>query len=429
MSKKYIHNNEANSYGGGDIIIDVLRKRGIPEFINSYLGERHPRAEYSYSEGIFHYFIAQCRGAKRIENMYDCRDDLKNHPNFGKGMSPDTYLYMCKELARPNKYYKKENISEKLAKKIEKGKAFDSHEVNTIEKYNEWLVDTLILLGFLKVGGRYILDYDTTDIETKHKHSRRYYKGNGKKAYCPAVAMINKMPVYIENRNGDSNASFKLTQTIDSILNLLSKKGIIVDVIRIDAAGFSKEFTEFVNAKGLKYVTRAKYTTVKNEKEFIRNWTETTIKKCTNEIGDNVFHFGKDETRMIVKKVIEKDGAVRYWGLITNEFDKSNAEIINLYAQRGDCENLFSALNEFSWDVLPMRKFEHNTVYLYLTAFNYILYKFITNLFESKTPRVWQNMELKTFIDKFMAVPTMWIKNKLRFLKRAREYMILLEFT
>jgi len=126
---------------------------------------------------------------------------------------------------------------------------------------------------------------------------------------------------------------------------------------------------------------------------------------------------------MIVKKVNEENGKIKYWGLATNDFEKSNEEIIKLYAQRGDSENLFSALNEFSWDILPMRKFEQNTVYLYLTAFNYILFKFITKLFDSKTPRIWQNMKFQTFKKKFISVSTKWIRGKLKFLAREKEYI------
>lgn len=78
------------------------------------------------------------------------------------------------------------------------------------------LIDAALKLGRLEKGVPYILDYDTTDIQNKIKGSRKWYGGRGKRAYCLAVGMINKIPVFIENRNGDSNSSFNLTITLTS---------------------------------------------------------------------------------------------------------------------------------------------------------------------------------------------------------------------
>ncbi len=430
MPQKYIPTNDkANSFGAGDIIVDVFQKRDILNYIDSYLGKRSPRAEYSYAEGILTWFIAQCRKGTRFENIYDLQEYLKRHPRFGKGMSPDTLLYMCKELAIPNQYYEKEK-SEELAKKIKAGKAFDSHEVNAIGWFNDFLIDIALKLGRLTKGEKYILDYDTTHIQTKIAGARKWYDGKGTKAYCPAVAMINKIPVYIENRNGDSNASFNLIANVEKVLDLLRSKGIVVELIRIDAAGFTKEFTEFANIKGLKYIIRAASPRVSKEKKFIKNWVEAKIKKSRPLVGDTVFHFGKDETRLVVKKVINEkaleDEKITYWGLITNDFDRPSEEIIKLYEQRGDSENLFRDLKGFGWKKLPMRNISHNTVYLYITALNYILYRFITKLFSSKMSNVWETMRLETFIAKFMGAVTKWEGDILLMPPR---YMILSGFT
>ncbi|MDQ3192715.1 MAG: transposase [Bacteroidota bacterium] len=431
MSQKYISSdkNKGNSFGGGDIIIDVLKKYGLIEFINSKLGKRSPRAEYDYSEVLITLFISQCRGAKRIENIYDSLDALLCHPRFQKGMSPDTFLYACKELSEPNQYYKKKTISDKLAKKAETQKCYKSHEVNSSEKFNEMLIDGALLVGVLNKEQKYTLDYDTTEIINKIKHSRRFYKGNGKKAYSPAVAMINNIPIYIENRNGDSNAAFNLSETIEKALNLLEKKGIQIETIRVDAAGFSMGFVQMAENRGLKYVTRAKSPKVRNEKKFIRNWTKVNNSKISTEFGDTTIYFGDNETRLIVRKTKEPTKEPEFWGLISNDFEKTNEEIVDYYAKRGDSENLFSSLNEFGWKLLPMRKFEHNTVYLYITAFNYILFRFITELFESHSPYVTKKMELKTFTDKFMAVSSIWEGDSLNFLSRGKDYLRLSAFT
>ncbi len=431
MPQKYTSSKiDSNSLGGGDAIIDVLKKRDIANYINSYTGERSARAEYSYGEGIITWLIAQCSAAKRFENVYDSREYLGRHPRFNKGMSPDTLLYMFKELAVPNQYYPKETISEELQLKIAAGKAFDSHEVNSIGWFNELLIDMALKLGRLRKNELYILDYDVTEIQHKIAGGRKWYKGNGKKAYCPAFATINKIPVYIENRNGDSNPAFNLTITIDKVLDLLESKGIVVKLVRLDAAGFNKEFTEYANRRGIKYITRASSPSVKKERKYIRNWEETKIKRSSPHVGDTVYHFGTDEARMVVKKVTNnRDEDEKYWGLITNDFDSSSADIIRLYDQRGDSENLFRDLKGFGLKIMPMRNFSHNTVYLYIVALNYIIYRLITKLFSSKMKMVQDNMLLKTFTDKFMTVPTIWKGDTLVFLKRASAYVALAGFT
>ena len=438
MPQKFVHTSiDINSLGGSDILIDVLNKRGIINYINSKLGKRSPRAEYSYGDAILTWFIAQCRGARRCEEVYNAQIDLKQHPRFKKGMSPDALLYIFKQLAVSNVYYPKTNISEKLKHQIELGKGFDTHETNTNPLFNELLIDVAIKLGRLEKGIEYILDFDTTDIENKISHSRKWYKGMGRRAYSPALAMINKIPVYLQNRNGDSNADFNLTQTINDALILLRKKGIIIKTVRVDAAGYNKDFTDHMDFIGLKYVTRAESKAVNKEKNFIKNWSPIRIKNTNCEIGDTIYHFGGIETRIIVKKVFKpktqkREEEIEYWGVITNDFNSSNEEIIKSYAKRGDSENLFRELKErqgFGWDILPMRKFENNTVYLYITALNYILFRFITKLFSSKLKYVRGNMKLKTFKDKFMPKGTYWSGDIICLTPKAMDYSLLFRFT
>lgn len=429
MSQKYASDNkDSNPLGGSDILIDVFHKRGMVKFFDEHLDQRNARAEYSYGESILTLYTSLCSSGKRTEDVYNLRRFLRRHPKFRKGMSPDTLLYVYKEMSVKSTTPAKENISEKLAKKIQKGKASPTHLVNVNETQNELLIDTAIKLGRLKVGVPYILDYDTTDIKNKIKHSRKYYAGKGKRAYCPGVSMINKIPVYVENRNGDSNPSFNLVSIIERTLELLRRKGIIIKMVRIDSAAYSNEFTNFINSKRLLYVTRARFIAVKKEKEFIRNWAEVTIKGCINRVGDNVFQFGDEESRMIVKKVMD-EGKVKHWGIITNDFETASEEMLDIYAKRGDCENLFSGLKAFGWKILPTRNFEANTTYLYLSAICYIMFRFVTRLFANRFPYFKEDMRFKTFFEKFMQVSSWWKRGVLMFSShRAKLYIGLLKY-
>jgi hypothetical protein len=402
---------DINSRGGSDILIDVLQDRGMIKFLDDFLGPRNARAEYTYGEAILTLFASQCNGASRTEDIYLLRKFFKRHPKLKKGMSPDTLLKIYKELVVPNEYHKKENVSDKLAEKIKKGKAFDSHEVNANEITNELAVDVALKLGLISRGSTYDIDFDTTHITTKIKHGRKYYDGHGKKAYCPGVMMINNLPLYAENRNGDSNASFNLTSTIEKGISQIEAKGMHVGTIRIDAAGFNKEFIRFANRRGYKYVTRAQVATVKKEKQFITNWREVYINGRLTKVGDTVFYFGGEETRIIVKEVPKKnrnddDDEFKYWGIATNDFEKSNEELLKLYAKRGDAENTFSDLKSFGWRILPTQRFDSNSVFLGLTIINYLMYRFSLKVLAPKFPFVKENIRPKTFKDKFMALST-----------------------
>jgi len=434
VPQNYICNsNEYNILGGGDVLIDIWLKQNIGELITSHLGERSPRAEYSFADAFLSLFISRCRDNNRIEHFKEAGESLKNHRRFKTAMSPDSYLYMSKELALPKQLIRIDTEVDTNAQRSNKER-YQDHEIVVIDKLNELMVDAAIKFKLFDFENEYIMDFDTTEIKTKIKDARRYYDGNGKRAYCPAVAMINNIPVYIENRNGNTNASFNIVNTIKAALDLVSKKGIKIYMIRVDSAAFTKEFVEFINASNLKFITRAKSPTVQAQIHKIKNWEKTCFKNEIDSTGDTVFAYGKEKTRLIVrsksKPTINKEGKeTKDWGLATNDFESPNEDIINTYGLRGDSENLFSSLNDFGWDMLPMRKIEFNTVYLYFTAFNYIVYRFMTRLIGSELPSVNERMEIETFNKIFMRIATEWIGESLSFAKSKSEYAKLSGFT
>lgn len=425
MSQSKIYNdNFINSFGGGDAIIDILHQHGIMQFFDEKLGPRSPRAEYTYAEGIISSFISKCRGHKRTEDFYLTQDDLKRHPRFEKGMSPDTFLYLCKEQSLQSRYFPNPSAEKNTDKRR---KPYLDHEVNIIDIYNELLIDTSLKLKLINPEVEHILDFDTTELQTKIKGSRRHFKLNGKTAYSPATAMIDRIPVYLENRNGNTPARFKLAETLQNILDLLNRKGIKIGTIRIDAAGYNEEAFKVAAKNSLKLIVRAPYPGVKREKKYISIWRETLIKGKKQIVGSTTCHLEKTELRIVVKKVekpiIDEDGEeIKYWGLITNDFDSTEEEIIETYELRGDSENLYRGLNQMGWKLMPLRKFEHNTVYLYITALNSILYRFLNKYLYSKVKCISKSMRFDSFIKKFMPVSTTWVKNKIKFLSRRIEF-------
>ena len=434
MAQKYKYSDElVNVMGGSDVIIDVLKKKGVLGFIDKKLGARSARAEYSYGDAIVMWFVAVCRGARRLEHLYSHKESFIRHPRFNKFMSPDTLSYIFKELSVENKYIKKAipqkrkgQPLKKLEDNIDISKSALYNEINCNDKMNDLLLDMAINLGLLKKGVYYTLDYDTTTIETKIRGSRKYYNGDGKKGYAPALALINNIPLVIENRNGDSNPAFNLTTTIEGILDLLKEKGILVNVVRVDRAGYIKAFTTSMQDRGIKYFTRPKSEVVDSNVGGVFNWKKVSFAKYDAIVGDTLFDFSGHEARMI----IQDRGEEKMWGLLTNDMNISNADVVKTYNIRGDSENLFKYLKgDFCWELMPQRELKYNCVYLCVEAICFCIFTYIKRLFATKIKSVRSNMMLYNFIQNFMRIPTRWEEDELVFLNQLKDYTALSGFT
>jgi hypothetical protein len=88
---------------------------------------------------------------------------------------------------------------------------------------------------------------------------------------------------------------------------------------------------------------------------------------------------------------------------------------------------MFSGLNQLYWDVMPKRKIEHNTVHLYVTALCYILFRGLTEQMAKLTDEIYTKMRFNTFV-KTLAIPCKWLKKRLKFLNKARDYIGLKDF-
>ncbi|MBI3517976.1 MAG: transposase [Bacteroidetes bacterium] len=391
----------------------MLKKINFFKFIDKVLGQRSKRAEYKYSEALIMWFISFCSGGKRLENIKENSPALKNNPVLQKAISPDTISYIIKELSVPN------TEKDKVAKSryIKDTETINlPNEINNNERMNRFLIATSKQLGLLKVGVKYILDYDTTTIYTEIKGGRKIYDGKGSRGYAPALAVINNIPVYFENRNGDSSPKLNLTQTITDAIDMLSEFGIIVDTVRVDRAAFSGEFIKTMNKRNLKFVTRINDGIAIKKALEVSNWEVNKNLNC--QLASSNYHLDGSWSRIVVEKKPEYIG-----GILTNIRDLSNEEIISLYRTRGDAENVFRSMKgEFGWKILAMRKLEHNSTYMMIQLFCFILFKYLVRKISAVLNFVSENMELKTFFVRFMRVVTNWARDTLKFKPDKRDF-------
>jgi len=85
---------------------------------------------------------------------------------------------------------------------------------------NRLMVKLLTQTGQLSSAHEgYVFDYDNQFIPTeKYDSKRSYKKADG---YFPGIASIGNFPVYIENRNGNSNVKYKQDETLKRAYALL----------------------------------------------------------------------------------------------------------------------------------------------------------------------------------------------------------------
>jgi len=101
------------------------------------------------------------------------------------------------------------------------------------------MVKCLVKTHQLELGKEYTLDYDNQVIPTeKYDAKKTYKKCDG---YQPGVSSIGKHVVYIEGRNGNSQAKFKQDETLNRGFSLLSEQGIKVHRFRADSASYQQK--------------------------------------------------------------------------------------------------------------------------------------------------------------------------------------------
>ena len=124
--------------------------------------------------------------------------------------------------------------------------------------------------------------------------------------------------------------------------------------------------------------------------------------------------------RLVVTKIKRSDGqinlftgeAFNYRGIITNDEEMCNEQIVNFYNQRGTIEKEFDVLkNDFCWDKLPFSKLEQNTVFLIITAICRNLYNHIIHVFATRFKGLSPSFRIKKFIFRFICIPAKWVRN------------------
>jgi hypothetical protein len=399
--------DKINSFGGINFADHIIDKSSIYQTIDKELGKRGANAIYSYSDLIRSYLLLTLCGGDCAEDISEnLHNELTQVKNF-QVCSADTLLRMQKELTTPKEIYQS-------ASGIH-------HEFNVNENLNALMLKLLIDCKQLNPDCKdYIFDYDNQFIPTeKYDSKRSYKKADG---YFPGIATINNHPVYIENRNGNSNVKFKQEETLKTAYTLLREAGIKPKYSRMDCGSFDQEVIPVVEANSEFFFIRAQRCASLYEKiKQIDNWEEVEIgfkKYQVASIEYSPFGWKNKTYRYVISREKNNNGQVdvftaddfKYRAIMTNELKMSDLAIILFYNARGESERLFDEMNnDFLWKKMPFSFLHENTVFLIIMAMCRNLFHFILNFVSKRLDFIKPTFRLKKFIFRFMVVPSKWI--------------------
>lgn len=229
------------SFGGLNFIHNYLKANNFSGLALSHLGNRNATARYSYGDLLSQLFFIAAIGGDTLDESNYLKYQLQDHPDL-KIASPDTIEYAFQELRQPKPTLKVTSASGAI------------HQINGHSGFNELLV-TLGKKFLFSADGSYMMDYDGHTLEnTKADNAFTYKQTEG---YYPVVCSINKMPVYMQNRNGNTPEGYGQKTVIETAINNCKGKNISINAFRADACCYEKSTIEYLESLSITYYIRA----------------------------------------------------------------------------------------------------------------------------------------------------------------------------
>lgn len=395
------------SFGGLNFIEEDIKRINFDSLVEETIGSRSLLAQYSYGDLLKNIFFSRLIGGDVLDDLNVLKGQLQDHPHL-KIASPDTIEYAFQELARPTR--------------TEATTTGKEHSINEHKGFNILLTKLCKQTGLLRRGEKYMMDYDGHIVDNTKEDNAFTYKST--EGYYPVVCSINKLPVYIQNRNGNTPESYNQKKIIADAIQQCTDEAITVNQFRADACCYEKDTLEYLEYNHITYYIRAEQNeNLRIALEDENEWEPAMLNHCKIEVCSIEEElFGQKKPRRIIafrKKlndgqttIFDRNG-YRYSAVVTSDNHSTPIEVIETYNQRGrDGEHHFKELDEdFCWNKLPFNSFGLNTIYLYATAVAYILFGYIKQKYAAVLDFVDNSMRLKNFILHFVTLTAKWIKS------------------
>ena len=410
---KVINSSPISAFGGLNFVLNYLNSLKIDELFDKTLPGLAPQTKYLWSDIIYsHLAIFFCGGNATEDLNLHIKPHLLDNP-FVKVPSADRVLARYSELGQEvktcktkygtalHKYCTNSTLENLMIEILKKLKVFDSKEIT--------------------------IDYDNTIVFNEKQDSVMTYKKNP--GYQPGVCTINETYIlYIENRGGNSDAKSFQADTLERLFKLLiHKETRKTDYFRADAASYQYDVVTLVESHVNRFYIGCRNDYVEKYYSQITDWQElddgSGMEAGSIEIQPFVKSFKKDKKqpqtyRLVVKRKpredkqlnIFTDGAYDYRSILTNDFEKSTAEVILFYNQRGNMEREFDIMkNDFGWNAMPFSTMEKNLVFMCFTAIFRNLYNGIIGYSSKKVSFLKPTHRIKAFVFRFVTLPAKWI--------------------
>lgn len=412
---KIQHSKSISAFGGINFVFKSLEEGKYIGLFDKYLPNLAGQSTYSWRDIIYSILSIYICGGDCIEDLQThLKAHFQNNP-FVNLPSSDTVLRRLKEVSEDNgKCFTKRGTVE--------------HTYSRNSKLEELNVALLKKLGAFSKGET-IIDYDNTIIFNEKCDSEMTYKRNP--GYQPGVCTINEEQVlFIENRNGNSDAKSFQSDTLRRMFTLLKSNGLKkADHLRADAASYQFEVINLLEEEVANFYIGCRNSYIEKYFSQVTSW-ESFSDSCNEgmEVGEiAISPFQKQSKqnnkpprkyRLIVKRKPNKDGQVNYItqdayeyrAILTNNTKWSAVELARFYNHRGNMERQFDILkNDFGWNKMPFSKLNQNTVFLYMTAICRNLYHYIINYFSEKVKTLQPTFRVKKFLFRFIIMPSKWI--------------------
>ena len=398
------------SFGGINFMEADFKRLGLDKLITQYLGLRNLTAVYSYADVLKTLFYMFSIGGDVLDDLNTLKEQLQDQPAL-KACSPDTVEYVCQELRQP--------IQQILTNKGVR------HQLNEHDAFNRLLPALSLCGGTLNTHESYTLDYDGHIVENTKPDNTYNYKQT--QSYYPVMFSIKKLPVFIQNRNGNTPESYDQLSLLRKTVDQCEALGLKLKKFRADACCYEQDTIEYLEENAFTYYIRAEMSAgLRIALEDEPEWEPVVLNNRKVEVCSiEEKLFGAETYRRIVayrykvkgQLTIDDTNGYRYYGVVTNDTADALA-CIEFYNQRGcEGEHHFKELDhDFGWNKLPFDNMEMNTVYLYATAIAYLLFNIFKKEYATKTTMVQVPMRLKNFILHFVTLTAKWIKTGRRYI-------------
>jgi hypothetical protein len=402
-------------YGGFYFIAKALKDLNVSGFINSRLPSRSINAKYKYSDIALSLFVNCMVQGERLSDLTIVKGKFSARHGF-QIPSADTIEYACQEL-KP--VICNETVINQKGQTIEHQHCFQP-------KMNSLLVGLGIQTGVLKKGNQnHTLDFDHMVVETEKQDARMTYKQV--KGYHPCLGFIGRLPVYIENHNGNSPARLNQKDSLERCFDNLESQGIQIENFRGDSASCQKEVINVIESRSKYfYIRMLSFGAIREAYSQIQenSWVKVKIGLQEVEVASMLYTPKKSEKtyRLVVTRHLRADRQLdietgtpyTFQAIITNQMEQTEQAVIAFYNQRGDAENSNRyQLNDFNMNNLPFMDINTNTVYMYLSGYAAILFEYSKQLLlKNKVEGIKPCMRVKAICFHYIHVAGEWIKKK-----------------